>query len=72
MEFPLLSHFVQVQPQPSNTFSHVLYVVHRDSMLAPGSLLVRRAMPGDDAQLGEVVGLRADTRAERQRGRAVR
>ena len=33
-ESPLLSRFTSVAPAPSSTFSHVLYVLHRDALLS--------------------------------------
>jgi len=33
-ESPLLSRFTSVPPAPSSTFSHVLYVLHRDALLS--------------------------------------
>ena len=42
-ETALLQHFTQVPPSPTNTFSHVLYIVQRASLLAPRNFTVRQA-----------------------------
>jgi len=39
-EFPLLSAFQQIEPYPASAFDHVLYLYHRDALLAP-SMTVR-------------------------------
>eukprot|EP00742_Colponemidia_sp_Colp-10_P005991 GILJ01006412.1.p1 GENE.GILJ01006412.1~~GILJ01006412.1.p1 ORF type:complete len:1622 (+),score=306.28 GILJ01006412.1:470-4867(+) len=44
-ESTLLNNFSLVPKKPSNTFSHVLYLFHRDALLAP--LQVRRALVDD-------------------------
>lgn len=37
-ESQLLTHFTVVQPRPNNSFSHMLYILHRESHSAPISL----------------------------------
>lgn len=35
---PLLSSFTLVRPKPASTLSHVLYILHRDTLLATSHL----------------------------------
>jgi adenylate kinase family enzyme len=42
-ETALLQNFTMINPQPSSTFSHVLYLLHRDGLLAP-ELRICRAL----------------------------
>lgn len=45
-EFPLLNYFNQVEPQPTSSFGHILYLFHRDALL--GTMKVRPAIAADD------------------------
>ena len=42
-EFSLVNSFVQVEPLPSSSFGHLLYVFHRDALGGPRALTVRPA-----------------------------
>lgn len=46
-DLPLLRRFVRVPSKPSTTLDAVLYVCHRDSLLAPALVTVRRATKAD-------------------------
>ena len=48
-ESPLLSRFTSVAPAPSSTFSHVLYVLHRDALLS-GDVRVTSLLSNDSEQ----------------------
>ena len=49
-ESSLLSNFTMVAPRPSSTFSHVLYLLHRDGLLA-SEVRVQRALESHLDQL---------------------
>eukprot|EP00943_MAST-04B_sp_MAST-4B-sp1_P002176 g2176.t1 len=49
-ESSLLSNFTMVSPRPSSTFSHVLYLLHRDGLLA-SEVRVQRALESHLKQL---------------------
>merc|ERR1712216_229059 len=49
-ESSLLSNFTMVSPRPSSTFSHVLYLLHRDGLLA-SEVRVQRALESHLEQL---------------------
>jgi hypothetical protein len=48
-DMPLLRRFVQVQPRQQAAPSETMYLCHRDSLLTPALLNVRRAGPADRA-----------------------
>ena len=54
-ETPLLSKFTRAAAATDSTFEHVLYVANRASLLAPGELVVRRALPTDRTPLLDLV-----------------
>lgn len=54
-ETPLLGRFALASPKPSSTFSHVLYLAHRASMLAPRYVTVRRADASDRLGLSSLL-----------------
>ena len=49
-ESALLANFTMVAPRPTSTFSHVLYLLHRDGLLAP-EVRVTRALESHLGQL---------------------
>jgi len=49
---PLLNALTIVPPQPQNTFSHVLYLIHRAALMGPP-----RVRPMGPADIGEIVPL---------------
>jgi len=60
---PLLNAFTIVSPQPQNTFSHVLYLIHRAALLQPPK--VRYLASGDVEQVkGLIEGLDFETQTD--------
>ena len=53
--FPLLTHFVRVVPRPSRSFSHELYVCHRNSLFS--ELTVRQATELDLPKVKSLITL---------------
>jgi hypothetical protein len=54
-DLPLLRRFVQVLPTANSTIQQSLYICHRDSLVAPALMTVRRAVMQDRSSIRAIV-----------------
>ena len=65
VEFSLVNSFVQVEPLPSSSFGHLLYVFHRDALGGPRALTVRPATVVDRKPVSDLVATLGGDEAQR-------